>query len=78
MNGHFMEVYVHTYVYYGGVCFLYINRTRSKTYVEDLELEVENLESDGLHDITAPIHIEVPPREDYLLNLKAIKPGEDI
>lgn len=43
MNGHFMEVYVHTFVYFNGVCFLYVNKTRSKTYVEDLELELENL-----------------------------------
>jgi hypothetical protein len=43
MNGHFMEVFVHTYVYYGGVCFLYINKCKNKTYVEDLELELENL-----------------------------------
>ena len=46
-----MEVYVHTYVHYGGVYFLYINKTRSKTYVEDLDLELENLEGDGLDDI---------------------------
>lgn len=53
-----MKVFVHTFVYYGGVCFLYVNKTSTKTYVEDLELEVHNLRCDA-HDPES-IHIEVP------------------
>jgi len=51
MNGHYMDVFVHTYVYYGGVYFLYINKTKTKIYVEDLDLELENLEGDNLIDV---------------------------
>ena len=46
MHGHYMEVYIHTYFYYGGVAFLFINRCKAKTYVEDLELELTNLQND--------------------------------
>lgn len=73
-----MDVFVHTYVYYGGVCFLYVNKTKSKTYIEDLELELENLEGDGFVDVNETIHIEVEPQKDYLLNLKTKNKGEEI
>lgn len=78
MNGHYMDVFVHTYVYYGGVCFLYVNKTKSKTYVEDLDLELENLEGDGFVDVDETIHIEVLPQSNYLLNLKTKNKGEEI
>lgn len=60
MHGYQMKVFVHTFVYYGGVCFLYVNKTSSKTYVEDLQLEVQNLRGDT-HEIDEVVHLEVPP-----------------
>jgi hypothetical protein len=50
MNGYFMEVYLHTYFYHGGVVFLYVNRTKSRTYVEDLSFILTNLEHDDFND----------------------------
>lgn len=38
-----MTVFVHTYLYWGGVCFLYINSTSKKTFIEDLKIDVKNL-----------------------------------
>ncbi len=36
MHGNFMKVFVHTFVYYGGMCFLYVNKTSTKVYIEEL------------------------------------------
>ena len=69
MNGYYMEVYVHTYFYYGGVALLYVNRTKSKTYVEDLQLDLVNLDSDDFEN-GIPSRLEIPPRESLLINLK--------
>jgi hypothetical protein len=77
MHGHFMEVYVHSYFHYGGVAFLYINRTRNKKYVEDLELDLTNL-TFADYKAGQPTHIEVLPQDSYLLNIRAINPSEEI
>ena len=60
MNGYNLEVFVHSYLYYGGIAFLYVNKTNQRTYVEDLELELENLENHLLCEGNK-IHIEVLP-----------------
>lgn len=77
MHGLLMKVFVHTFVYYGGICFLYINKTSNKSYMEDLTLEVNNLRSEA-HDLSRVIYIEVPPQQSRLLNLTAINPEADI
>ncbi|KAL4507217.1 hypothetical protein ABPG72_002010 [Tetrahymena utriculariae] len=78
MHGHQMKIFVHTFVYYGGVCFLYINKTSSKTYVEDLELEIHNLDIKTAVNDPECIHIEVPAQTQWLLNLVTIDLKEDI
>lgn len=77
MNGYLMKVFVHTFVYHGGVCFLYINKTSEKTYVEDLSLVVTNLKSNK-HDLKASIRIEVPPLQQFLLNLATVDLDEEV
>jgi hypothetical protein len=62
MNGHLMKVFVHTFVYYGGVCFLYINKTSEKIFVEDLTLTVNNLRC-SKYNLLAPIRLEVGPSQ---------------
>ncbi|EGR32971.1 hypothetical protein IMG5_065390 [Ichthyophthirius multifiliis] len=77
MHGKFMKVFVHTFVYYGGMCFLYINKTSSKVYVEDLQIGLVNLRCEK-YDIDDIIHIEVQPQQQFLINFKTIDIDKDI
>jgi hypothetical protein len=55
-----MKVFVHTFLYYGGVCFLYVNKTSSKVYVEELVFDLQNLKGKS-HNTDKMIYLEVLP-----------------
>lgn len=62
MHGHFLNVFIHTYLHYNGVCFLYINNSNTKYYVEDIKVELENLKLlDDEFEATGAKRIEIPP-----------------
>ncbi|KRX07616.1 hypothetical protein PPERSA_11165 [Pseudocohnilembus persalinus] len=77
MNGHFMNVFIHYYNYFGGVCILYLNNTQQKTYCEDLKLELNNLHC-SLANETGTINIKIPPCELFLLDLKQIDLEDEV